>query len=103
MDRKPRELASEQIAALQALGRQAISQLSLRRVSGELAKALENVKTLSGLLPICAHCKKIRDDKNYWSEVEVYISAHSEAEFSHGICPACVERFYPGLVKNKGH
>ncbi len=60
----------------------------------ELAKALSNVKLLSGLLPICATCKKIRDDSGDWNQLEEYIDAHSEAEFSHGICPQCVEEFY---------
>ena len=58
-------------------------------------KALEEVKTLGGLIPICASCKKIRDDKGYWSAVESYISKHTDAEFSHGICPDCMKKLYP--------
>jgi hypothetical protein len=50
---------------------------------------------LRGLLPICASCKKIRDDKGYWNQMETYIEAHSEADFSHGVCPECMERLYP--------
>ena len=61
----------------------------------ELQGALANIKTLSGLLPICASCKKIRDDQGYWSQIESYISAHSRAEFSHGICPECAKQLYP--------
>lgn len=57
----------------------------------ELEAALADVKHLSGLLPICAYCKKIRNDQNYWQQVEIYVSEHSEAQFSHGICPACYE------------
>lgn len=60
-----------------------------------LQDALENVKRLSGLLPICSSCKKIRDDKGYWNQIERYIAEHSEAEFSHGICPECVRKLYP--------
>lgn len=56
---------------------------------GELEEALTNVKQLQGLLPICSYCKKIRDDQNYWSQVESYISDRSEARFTHGICPEC--------------
>ena len=67
----------------------------------KLNKALEEVKTLSGFLPICASCKKIRDDKGYWNQIEAYISEHSEAEFSHGICPECSEILYPDIYKNK--
>jgi len=63
----------------------------------ELQKALAKVKLLSGFLPICASCKKIRDDKGYWNQIEEYIHAHSEAEFSHGICPDCVKKMYPDL------
>jgi len=61
----------------------------------DLQKALSKVKTLSGFLPICASCKKIRDDKGYWNEVERYIGGHSEAEFSHSICPDCIRKLYP--------
>ncbi len=60
-----------------------------------LKRAQEKVKTLSGLLPICSHCKKIRDDKGYWTQIESYIHDHSEAEFSHGICDDCLEKYYP--------
>lgn len=59
-----------------------------------LEEALAEVKTLSGFLPICASCKKIRDDKGYWSQIESYISKHSSAQFSHSICPECAEKFY---------
>ncbi len=65
----------------------------------ELQDALANVKSLSGLLPICAGCKKIRDDKGYWSQVESYIQKHSEAKFSHGLCPDCIKKLYPDLVE----
>ena len=61
----------------------------------ELTDALAHVKTLSGLLPICASCKKIRDDKGYWQQVETYIKDRSDADFTHGICPECVKRLYP--------
>jgi PAS domain-containing protein len=66
----------------------------------DLKRALAQVKKLSGLLPICASCKKIRDDKGYWQQIEAYIRDHSEAEFSHGICPECVKKLYPEFVKD---
>ena len=69
--------------------------MELRRLNGELKKALDKVNTLSGMLPICAHCKKIRDDQGYWNQVEVYIKNHSDAEFTHGICPDCVAKLFP--------
>jgi multisubunit Na+/H+ antiporter MnhF subunit len=62
-----------------------------------LDQALANVKTLSGLLPICASCKRIRDDRGYWSQIESYLKRHTEADFSHGLCPDCVSRLYPEL------
>jgi FixJ family two-component response regulator len=61
----------------------------------ELQTALAKVKQLSGLLPMCASCKKIRDDKGYWNQIEAYISEHSQADFTHGICPECVKKLYP--------
>lgn len=67
------------------------------RLIQELQRALDEVKTLSGLIPICAQCKKVRDDKGYWSQIESYIHEHSDADFSHGICPDCAEYLYPGI------
>jgi PAS domain S-box-containing protein len=64
----------------------------------DLGDALADVQTLSGLLPICASCKKIRNDSGYWEQLEAYITEHSEAQFSHGICPECARKLYPGLV-----
>lgn len=67
----------------------------------ELQKALEKVKLLSGFLPICSYCKRIRDDEGYWTQVEEFIRTHSEADFSHSICPTCLELNYPYLAKKK--
>ena len=64
----------------------------------EIKEAISKVKQLSGFIPICASCKKIRDDKGYWEQVEVYIRDHSEAEFSHGICPDCMKKLYPDEI-----
>lgn len=64
----------------------------------ELQEALTSVKQLSGMLPICASCKKIRDDKGYWTQIEAYIRDHSEAEFSHSLCPECMKRLYPDEI-----
>ena len=62
--------------------------------TSELRKALAEVKTLGGMLPICASCKKIRDDEGYWNQIESYIEEHSDAEFTHGLCPDCLEKMY---------
>lgn len=67
------------------------------KLVSELRDALQNVKTLTGFLPICMFCKKIRDDRGYWEKVEAYISAHTDVRFSHGLCPDCRAEHYPGL------
>jgi PAS domain S-box-containing protein len=67
------------------------------KLIAELQEALANVRQLNGLLPICSGCKKIRDDKGYWNQVEIYIRKHSEAEFTHSMCPDCVKQYYPDL------
>ena len=78
-------------------------QRSLAQRVEQLEQALARVKHLQGLLPICSYCKKIRNDRNYWQQVEAYISEHSEAIFSHGICPECFEKFVtPELSKMNG-
>jgi len=75
--------------------------IELESQKNELQIALSQVNQLGGLLPICASCKKIRDDKGYWNQIESYIAKHSEADFSHGICPDCYKDLYPELVNNK--
>jgi len=65
--------------------------------TASLQKALSEVKTLRGFLPICSYCKNIRDDKGYWNQIESYIHKHSDAEFSHGICPVCAKKYYPNM------
>ncbi len=69
----------------------------------ELKDAISEVKTLGGLLPICSNCKKIRDDKGYWKQIESYITAHSNAEFSHGICQDCAKKLYPDFFDKNGN
>jgi hypothetical protein len=66
----------------------------------KLQDAVAKIKTLRGLLPICSSCKKIRDDKGYWNQIESYIRDHSEAEFTHGICPKCAKKLYPELLND---
>jgi hypothetical protein len=70
---------------------------ALQQTNRNLEKALSEVKTLSGLLPICASCQKIRNDRGYWDRIETYIQAHSEATFSHSLCPDCAHRLYPDI------
>jgi len=92
------------VAGLSALG-QVLAHAPRFDKSGRAA--LAQLNTLRGLLPICTHCKKIRDDRGDWSPLEVYVRAHSDAEFSHGLCPECLETKYPSPRgepgPNQGH
>ena len=72
-----------------------LAEVALKEERDLLLDAFKEIKALSGLLPICASCKKIRDDQGYWNQIEAYISKHSKAEFSHGICPECASKLYP--------
>jgi len=67
----------------------------------ELEKSLNEIKVLKGILPLCAHCRKVRDTEGYWKQLEAYISEHSEAEFSHGICENCAQEHFPGVSLEK--
>lgn len=71
--------------------------LNFQRVEQDLSVSLDEIKILKGIIPICASCKKVRDDKGAWNQIESYIRDHSEAEFSHGICPDCISKLYPGI------
>ena len=71
---------------------------ALQESNAALEKALAEVRTLSGMLPICSNCKKIRDDQGYWKKLEIYIGEHSDAQFSHSICPECVRKLYPDIA-----
>jgi hypothetical protein len=70
---------------------------SLRSENLHLIDYISEIKTLRGLIPMCAQCKSIRDDKGYWKQIELYLEEHSEAEFSHGLCPDCLKQLYPEL------
>jgi streptogramin lyase len=93
------------LVALAGAATQRLHMVQLKRRERELAArvhdALAQIKVLKGLLPICASCKKIRDDTGYWQQMESYIREHSEVEFSHGICPDCMRKLYPDYVKRK--
>ena len=66
-----------------------------RRLNAELKDALERIRTLEGIIPICSKCKKVRDDDGYWLQVERYVSNHTKAMFSHGLCPSCAKEYFP--------
>ncbi len=73
--------------------------VKLHRTLRDLQNALKEIRTLSGFIPICASCKKVRDDKGFWNQVEIYIQERSDAQFSHGICPDCADKIYPMFIK----
>jgi response regulator RpfG family c-di-GMP phosphodiesterase len=84
----------------QEMDRRKNRELELRRSNEELQKALKEVKVLRGLIPICASCKKIRNDGGFWQQLEEYLAEHSEAEFSHGLCQPCIKKLYPGVYQD---
>ncbi len=88
------EQSARQIAVVEDISDRRQVEEERNQLILKLQGALAEVKTLSGLLPICSHCKKIRDDKGYWNQIESYIHKHSAAEFSHGICPECAKKYY---------
>jgi GAF domain-containing protein len=94
VDHQPRNLTQLQLEALGALARQTEILLEYRRTSFEIKEALNHINILNGLLPICAWCKRIRDEGGDWHVLETYVQDHSEASFTHGICPDCVEKHH---------
>jgi PAS domain S-box-containing protein len=74
------------------------TEAKLQETVAQLRQAVEQIKTLHGIIPICSHCKQIRDDQGLWKRLEVYVREHTEAQFSHGICPTCLEKHYPDLA-----
>ena len=101
VDHRPRQLSAEQQQALQALSRKVMALMELRRVSAHLADALDHVKRLQALLPICAWCKRIRDDAGYWNQLETYFHKRTGTDFTHGICPQCMEQLLTKEEKKK--
>jgi hypothetical protein len=89
-DQKNKELQSEIVERIRIEGEK-------EALIKDLQAALSEVKRLSGLLPLCSHCKKVRDDKGYWNQIDAYIQEHSEVDISHSICPECVVKHYPGI------
>jgi GAF domain-containing protein len=92
VDHQPRNLTPHQLEALGMLARQTEKLLEYRRTSHEIKEALNEINILNGLLPICAWCKRIRDEDGDWHILETYVQDHSEASFTHGICPECIEK-----------
>jgi uncharacterized PurR-regulated membrane protein YhhQ (DUF165 family) len=92
------EIEMELSLAQEEIERRKQAEAERDKVIEELKKAISEVKTLRGFLPICCICKNIRDDQGYWNQIESYIRDHSDAEFTHGLCPECAQKHYPGFV-----
>jgi hypothetical protein len=99
--RRVAEVEAELSAAQVEIERRRTAEKQRDETIGELRRALSEVKTLRGLLPICSKCKRIRDDTGYWSRIEEYIHDHTEAEFTHGLCPECLHELYPDFKDQK--
>jgi len=98
---KQNEIALNLNREINNLQRQLIKEkTTIEHTLKELNESMEKIKVLSGLLPICSNCKKIRDDQGYWQAVEGYIMKHSDAKFTHGVCPDCMKKLYPGYRKD---
>lgn len=89
--------------ASREMARRRRAEMEQRELIGKLQNALAEVKTLSGLIPICGWCKSVRNDTGYWQTVEQYVRSHTDATFSHGICPNCAERFKTDILKVDGN
>ena len=87
------------IETFQDITKQKKLEIQNEKLIAKLKESLNKVKILSGFIPICSSCKKIRDDKGFWNQIECYLKDHSDAKFSHGICPDCAKKLYPDLIK----
>jgi GAF domain-containing protein len=98
IDHEPGDLTEAQSRTLEALARQVVLQLELRRISAELAGALEKIDLMEQLIPICSYCKGIRNDRGYWQSVEKFIQSYADVEFSHGVCDKCMQEHFPEVA-----
>ncbi|MBD0335426.1 MAG: GAF domain-containing protein [Cyanobacteria bacterium Co-bin13] len=98
IDHQPRELSEHQIKTLEALARQVVMQLELKRTSAQLAEALDQIRVMGDLIPICSYCKGVRDDKGFWSTVEKFVKGHFNVDFSHGVCDTCMRQHFPDVA-----
>lgn len=97
IDMQPRSLDETEKEVLAALGRRVTSQIEFRRVSKQLAGALNDLKRAAHLIPICSHCKGVRNDEGFWETIEEYLSSENQMQLTHGICPKCAKELYPDV------
>lgn len=99
IDDRPRELTTKQLKTLEALARQVVLQLELRRTSAQLAASLHKINLMEGLIPICSYCKGIRNDQGFWLTVERFIEEHADVNFTHGVCDDCMRQQFPEVAE----
>lgn len=99
IDRQPRELTTKQLKTLEALARQVVLQLELKRTSAKLADSLNHIKLMEGLIPICSYCKGIRNDEGFWLTVERFMAEHADVNFTHGVCNDCMRQQFPEVAE----
>jgi GAF domain-containing protein len=100
IDRRPRQITSEQRVALESLTRIVSHLIESRRIADHLADTLARLKVLQGLLPVCSYCRRVRDDGGYWQSVEQYLEEHADTMVSHGICSDCMQQHFPQYLKD---
>ncbi|WP_204141654.1 GAF domain-containing protein [Halomicronema sp. CCY15110] len=98
IDHQPRQLSPQQLKTLEALARQVVMQLELKRTSAQLADSLQKLKLMEGLIPICSYCKGIRNDEGFWLTVERFMAAHGDVNFTHGVCDDCMRQQFPEVA-----
>lgn len=101
IDTVPRELSLEQVGRLQSLARVLMQQIEGRKVAEELAGALERVRLLSEMIPVCAYCNRVRKDETYWDTLEGFLQVHAGTQVSHGICPDCAQQHFAADVEDQ--
>ena len=103
MEEKNSQLQKKQELLLKQIAERLQVENEKEKLINELKQALENVEQLKGFLPICASCRKIRDDQGYWNQLEAYLGEHADLKFSHSICPECTKILYPNMKLSDGH
>lgn len=96
-DNKSNEYSEEIDQLIRSFRNVVESHFALATQADELKQKIDEIQLLKGIIPICSHCKSIRNDRGYWLEIEEFVRKHPDADFSHGICPACAKRHYPDL------
>lgn len=99
VEQRTRELEAANLDLRHEICKRKLAEEEKEKLIQDLQKAMAKIKVLSGMLPICSYCKKIRNDQGYWEKIEVFITEHSNAEFSHSLCNDCIKKYYPDIYE----